>query len=326
MVDPPLIERFRADFTPLWAGIDLPDARLGVAVSGGGDSLALLLLAQAALPGRVEAATVDHGLRVAGADEAKLVARYCAQIGVPHAILTVSVAPGNTQGQARNARYAALGDWLNQRHLNALATAHHVDDQAETFMMRLNRGSGLAGLSGIRAIGDAPGVRHPVVRPLLRWRRTELARIVDSFGWSAVDDPSNHDNSFDRVQMRKFLADTDWLDVAAIERSARYLAEANDAIQWAVGREYAECVATDGDAISYAAVRTGLTDTIIRSGVVRAIYRQFDKTLGQAAAADLVARLHRAEKANIAGIQADAKVVNGEQVWIFRPENPRRTG
>ena len=273
----------------------------------------------------MEAATVDHGLRAASASEAELVAHYCAQIDAPHTILNVTVARGNTQEQARNARYAALGDWQDRHGLNALATAHHMDDQAETFLMRLNRGSGLAGLSGVRAIGTAPGGRA-LVRPLLRWRRKELALIVDNFGWSAVDDPSNHDESFDRVRIRKILAGTDWLDVAAIERSARYLAEANDAVQWAVDREYAECVTADGGAISYAASRTGLTGTVIRSGVVRAIYRRFGKCLGQAEAVDLVARLDRPEKANFAGIQAVTEDLAGERFWKFRPENPRRTG
>ena len=122
-----------------------PGAALGLAVSGGGDSLALLLLAHAALPGRVKAATVDHGLRQESADEADRVARYCAELGVAHTTLTVSVARGNTQEQARKASYAALGDWAKENDLGALATAHQMDDQAETFLMRLNPlGSGQA--------------------------------------------------------------------------------------------------------------------------------------------------------------------------------------
>ena len=102
----------------------------------------MLLLAHAALPGRIEAATVDHGLRTESAAEAGAVAGFCADMGVPHTSLKVEVAPGNLQSQARDARYAALGRWLEERGLAALVSAHHADDQAETLLARLNRASG----------------------------------------------------------------------------------------------------------------------------------------------------------------------------------------
>jgi tRNA(Ile)-lysidine synthase len=142
-----------------------------VAVSGGPDSLALLLLAHAAMPGLVEAATVDHGLRSESADEAAFVAEICGKLGVPHATLKVTVGAGNLQAEARAARYAALAGWMAERGLAALATAHHADDQAETLILRLNRGSGVAGLAGVRARGLVPGTRLPLLRPLLGWRR-----------------------------------------------------------------------------------------------------------------------------------------------------------
>ncbi|MEC7398775.1 MAG: tRNA lysidine(34) synthetase TilS, partial [Pseudomonadota bacterium] len=118
-------------------------------MSGGPDSLALLLLAQAAFPGMVEAATVDHGLRSESADEARFVAGLCRDRGIPHEILTCAVEAGNMQDRARSARYAALDQWAKEHAIAAIATAHHADDQAETLLMRLNRGSGLSGLSGI---------------------------------------------------------------------------------------------------------------------------------------------------------------------------------
>ena len=83
-VDPDLVERFRADLSDLWLDMDEPDAKLGIALSGGPDSLALLVLATAALPGRIEAATVDHGLRPEGAAEAEHAAGICAKLGVVH--------------------------------------------------------------------------------------------------------------------------------------------------------------------------------------------------------------------------------------------------
>ena len=103
-----MIERFAADLVALWGG----HGNLGVAVSGGPDSLALLLLTAAALPGRVAAATVDHGLRPEGAAEAAMVASVCARLGVPHTTLKVEVGAGNVQSEARNARYAALAGWM----------------------------------------------------------------------------------------------------------------------------------------------------------------------------------------------------------------------
>ncbi|MFC3175260.1 tRNA lysidine(34) synthetase TilS [Novosphingobium bradum] len=249
--DPARIARFAEDLTRLWpaavarragAAGQAMGAGLGLAVSGGPDSLALLLLASAALPGRVRAATVDHGLRAQSADEARFVSGICADLGVPHATLGVTVAEGNVQGEARKARYAALDEWARGAGLGALASAHHADDQAETLLARLNRASGVAGLAGVRAAGRVPGSELPLLRPLLGWRRAELAEVVAAAGIEAVDDPSNRDLRFDRARLRAALAGADWLDVGAIAESARHLAEADAALDWATAREWREGV------------------------------------------------------------------------------------
>ena len=233
-----LTARFAADLAALWPGA----GTLGLAVSGGPDSLALLLLAQAALPGQVAAATVDHGLRAANADEAAMVAALCQRLGVPHAILPVTLAEGNLQAEARAARYAALAEWMSAADVAALATAHHADDQAETLLLRLNRGSGVAGLAGVRERGVVPRTRLPLVRPLLGWRRSELTAVVAAAGLTAVDDPSNRDDRFDRARIRKVLAEADWLDVPALAASAAHLADADVALDWAAVREWQDCV------------------------------------------------------------------------------------
>jgi len=223
-----LIDRFRTDVDRLSG----QDERLGLAVSGGPDSMALLHLAAAAFPGRIEAATVDHGLRPEAAAEAALVASACAGLAVPHSTLRITVADeASLQAAARRARYAALAGWCRDRGLSALATAHHADDQAETLLMRLARGAGVAGLSGIRSARDLGGLW--LIRPLLGWRRTDLAAIVADI--ETVDDPSNASPDFDRSHVRALLAAAgDRIDPLRLVASAAHLAEADAALDWLV--------------------------------------------------------------------------------------------
>jgi tRNA(Ile)-lysidine synthase len=243
-IEPSLLTRFAADLDALVE----PDARVGVAVSGGPDSLALLLLTIAARPGQVEAATVDHGLRKESGAEAQMVAGLCERLDIPHAILTVdwdNPPTANIQAQAREVRYGVLGQWAVTRGQTAVATAHHADDQAETLLMRLGRGSGISGLAGIercRALDN--GVR--LVRPLLGWRRDELRKIVDAAGLEPVDDPTNVDQRFDRTRARAALRDSDVLDAERLAASANHLADAEDALRWSAAQAFdARCV-SDG--------------------------------------------------------------------------------
>jgi len=226
-----------------------PVGRIGLAVSGGPDSLALLLLAAAARPGSVEAATVDHGLRPEAAEEASFVASLCRALGVPHAILRVTVGkdPAGVQAAARKARYAALGLWAQQQKLETLATAHHADDQAETLLMRLARGAGLAGLAGIRRsrpFEDAPGVT--LIRPLLDWTKAELEAVVADAGIAPVRDPSNSDPRYDRTRARHLLAGG-WPEAGRIAAAAHHLAQAEDALVWMTERLAEERIRIAGD-------------------------------------------------------------------------------
>lgn len=294
--------------------------RLGLAVSGGPDSLALLLLAEAVMPGKVEVATVDHGLRSASASEAAMVAELCAGHGIPHEILKVQVPHGNLQDMARLARYRALHDWAKRRGLGALATAHHADDQAETLIMRLNRASGIAGLAGVRLRTIVPGASDmPLLRPLLGWRRTDLGELVKAAGLDAVQDPSNEDLRFDRVKIRKALAECDWIDAGALAMSASHLADAEGVMVWATQREWAEAVQASEDAIIYrptapAAIRLRIVGRAIT--LLSGIPRGGD-------VAKLIARLSAGRDATLAGVVARAGA-GGE--WVFRKEPPRRGG
>jgi len=226
------VQRFAADLDALLP----PGERLGVAVSGGPDSLALLLLAAAARPGLIEAATVDHGLRRESRAEAQMVASVCAALGVPHTILPADWTEpptANIQAGARTMRYRLLADWAESRGIPALATAHHADDQAETLLMRLARGAGVRGLGGTRAKRKLTE-QVALVRPLLGWRKSELIAIVENAGLDAVDDPSNRDPKHDRSRIRQALEQADWADPARLAASAAALRDADEALDWAL--------------------------------------------------------------------------------------------
>ncbi|GAA0284139.1 hypothetical protein GCM10009127_26990 [Alteraurantiacibacter aestuarii] len=313
-VPPQLVERFAEAADRL-----NPDGdRIGLAVSGGPDSMAMLLLAHAAIPGAFEVATVDHGLRAQAADECALVVAACEARGIACATLKVQVSGGNLQQQARAARYAALGQWAAQRGLAAIATAHHADDQAETLLMRLNRGSGVAGLAGVREYVWMAGLDVPVIRPLLQFRRAELATVIEAAGIEVAHDPSNAADRFDRVRIRKALADADWIDPLAMARSAAFLAEADEALETITNRAVRDYLTKTGDGAE-------LVPPPDRAIALRVIERIITGMGGSPRGSD-VARLHdrleRGEGGNIGGVLATTE----DGLWIFRPEPPRRTG
>ncbi len=212
--------------------------RLGVAVSGGGDSMALLHLARGwarAGGASVSAATVDHGLRPAARAEAAMVAEVCEGMGVAHRTLTWSGwdGSGNLQDKARRARYRLLADWALDEGLDAVALAHTADDQAETFVMRLARGAGVDGLSAMAARRRAGGVDW--VRPLLGAGREELRDYLRAGGHGWVEDPSNADPRFLRVQVRQVIEALAPLgiDAAALLATTQRLGEAREALELA---------------------------------------------------------------------------------------------
>ena len=313
-----LTDRFAGDLARIWPeGARDPAVKLGIAVSGGPDSLALLVLAAAARPDAVCAATVDHGLREGSADEAAEVARVCAKLGVPHRILRVDVADGNVQAQARAARYAALAAWMEAEGVTALATAHHADDQAETLVMRLNRASGVAGLAGVRERSWVPGAEHLLIRPVLGWRRADLADVVAQAGLVAADDPSNRNAAFDRVRVRQALAGADWVDVAAWARAAAHIAEADDALDWAAGREYSARVMREGLGVTY-------RPAAHRAIALRVLARIIEELDGEPARGEAVARLYDALLARQAMSIGGLVARPGPQGWVLMKAPKRR--
>ena len=312
---PELVARFREELDRLCAF--WPDqGKMGLAVSGGPDSLAMMLLAEAAIPHQFEVATVDHGLRSESADECAAVAAICEARSIPCTILKVEVEPGNVQANARAARYRTLGQWAEKRGLAAIATAHHADDQAETLLMRLNRGSGL-GLAGIRDCDWMFGMRTPIVRPLLGTRRHELANVVASAGIEAMDDPSNADERFDRVRVRRFLAASDWLDPLALARSAQLLGEVRRDIQHIALEEW-ECRVMEDDGGFRYVPRCGARSVEIE--IVSAIIERMSSKVPRSEVARLIERIDAGRSGNLAGVLA---IAEGRE-WVFRPEPSRR--
>ena len=208
MTSDTLEARFAARMGAL-LGPDFPPA-IGLAVSGGGDSMAMLALTHgwARVMGiGLHVVTVDHGLRAAAADEAVMVAAECAALGHPHTTLRWQWdGQGNLQDVARQARRDLIGAWRGD--LAHVLFAHTGDDQAETVLMRLLRGSGvegLAGMAGARAVHDASGTWW-LLRPLLAERRADLRHYAVTLKLPFVDDPSNDDPRFDRVRARQAIA------------------------------------------------------------------------------------------------------------------------
>ena len=322
MVPSDVLDRFRADLHTLIE----PGTPFGVAVSGGPDSLALLSLAAAARPGEIVAATVDHGLRSDSRAEAEAVGDICEQLGVPHAILAIDwdIPPDSgIQEKAREVRYGALAAWMDECALESVATGHHLDDQAETIVMRLNRGAGVRGLSGMRPQASVPG--HPdlrLIRPLLGWRRAELAAICAAAGLRPFADPSNEDRRHERIRIRRSLAESNWLDPEGLAQSASNLTDADDAVEWAAAMEWTRFASFDADEVVYRP--SSAPAEIVRRIVARAIEelgtegqpedlrgRELDRLIGE---------LQAGRTATLRGVRCE-----GGGKWRFTRARPRRS-
>ncbi|KUF09819.1 tRNA lysidine(34) synthetase TilS [Pseudoponticoccus marisrubri] len=259
-------------------GPDFP-ADIALAVSGGGDSMAMLTLAHNwahAWGVRLWVVTVDHGLRAASAEEAALVAAECAALGWPHATLRWHWdGQGNLMDAARRARLSLIGHW--RRGLAHVLFAHTRDDVAETFLMRLARGSGVEGLSTMAASvempvsdGAAPPARDVcwtapppegsgparLIRPCLEMGRAELRHYLRTLKGRWVEDPSNADDRFDRARMRRLLRglEDEGLGVDRLAGTAARMARARVALGaraasvWQeIGREGRAGAAPTGD-------------------------------------------------------------------------------
>ena len=224
-------------------------AHFALAVSGGADSLALLALAaKVTNPNwRFSVLTVNHGLRAAAAKETRYVAKLARAHGLKVKTLDwQGAAPTrDIQAAAREIRYQLMTDWCQQKSCTALVVAHHLEDQAETFLLRLARGSGLDGLSAMQSCSVHHGVR--LLRPFLDMPRARLHATTQKAGFAPVDDPSNHDDRFARVRMRQVMAAlaAEGLSAARLSETAARLQSARAALDEITGQALADFVTQD---------------------------------------------------------------------------------
>lgn len=215
--------------------------RVILAVSGGADSTALLVLAQRWRRRRARgpeliAATVDHGLRPGSRAEAKTVGALARRLGVQHEILSWRGVKPKTgiEAAARAARYRLLTGLARRLGAEAMATAHTLDDQAETVLMRLAAGSGPAGLAGMRPRDMRDGI--VLLRPFLGLRKARLVATLARARIPWIDDPMNADPAFARARLR--AAGTalarEGLTAERVGRLAERLARYEDAVAAAV--------------------------------------------------------------------------------------------
>lgn len=307
---PEYLDRFRRaldSFAPE------PSTSILLAVSGGPDSLALLLLAAEARRGAVIAATVDHGLRPEAAQEADFVAHICARIDVPHLTLRPETPiTGNLQSQARAARYRLLEQAAVDHDCTLIATAHHGDDQLETVLMRLARGSGIDGMAAIRSRNGR------IIRPMLAFSKAECEDICARAGIDPVRDPSNANSDFDRVAIRQWLAQAPHpFAIGRTNRTAHALHDASDALVWMVQNLAEERIAEDGATLRCDA--TGLPRELRRRLLLACITRLDPALQPRGEAIDhLLAELDEGRSAMIGNL-----LCSGGPLWTLAPAPPR---
>ncbi|WP_068406393.1 tRNA lysidine(34) synthetase TilS [Labrenzia sp. OB1] len=227
------------DIDFLFSGLK-PFSKLTLAVSGGADSSSLLVLfsewmRRASWRGDADVVCVDHGLRPESAAEADFVAAMAAGRGLPAKILRWEGEKpvSNVQEEARRARYRLIAGHMRQSGAQALVLAHHLDDQAETFLDRLTRGSGLAGLGAMAddEAGGPHGLR--LLRPLLSVPKSRLEASLRQRGQTWCSDPSNLDLKYKRSRLRAIMSllDEEGLSASRIAQTAGHLRRAGEALE-----------------------------------------------------------------------------------------------
>ena len=227
-----------ANYAPIFDSCFEHCRHIVLAVSGGADSMAMMHLVTAwrtlrgtAVPS-LSVVTVDHGLRPESAAEARFVAAAAGELGLPHSTLiwTGPKPASGIQAAARDARYGLISEHLAANRWQTVATAHTRDDQAETLLMRLARGSGVDGLAGMRESKLLGAML--IVRPMLAFSKDSLIATLKALGVSWVEDPSNDNADFERVRIRQLRStfENAGLTNAQIALSAHRIGRARHAL------------------------------------------------------------------------------------------------
>lgn len=282
--------------------------RVLVAVSGGSDSIALLRLLVATRDGHgadLVAAHVDHGIHPDSAEVARRVETLALGLELPFQLRRLRLGPDASETAARAGRYAALAEMRSAAAADWIATAHHADDQVETVLMRLLHGSGPAGMAGM-----AP-VRGCILRPLLAFRRDELARYVRDQGLGVWADPANADPRHERAWIRQAVIPL--LEQRVPDLTTRLLRTsrlaAADRRAW---DELLDClpglaVAPERDGISVAAPVLGGYDSPLAAAVIRAVGRRIGLVIGEARGERVLALVRRGASGSTAPLGGTAR-------------------
>jgi tRNA(Ile)-lysidine synthase len=307
-----------------------------LAVSGGPDSTALLLMAASWAQGngrpRIDVATVDHGMREGSRAEAEAVGALAKRIGLAHRSLEWQgpKPKSRIQERAREARYQLLRAYAREIGADYIVTAHHADDQTETVLFRLLRGSGIAGLRGMRSLAVKGDLT--LARPLLALRKSDLIAYCRSAGESFTSDPSNVDPRFKRTHLRR-LADllaAEGLGVSEIERLSRRAARMEAAVaaqtKAACGRLgwSQSAMARDAKALFSEPMEIAMrliAGEIARIGAKMLGELRLDALEALAQALSEAAAKGEPLRVNLGGVDVRLRADGG---LTFRPESPRR--
>lgn len=207
--------------------------KIAVAVSGGSDSMALTLLANDYFDTPITAITVDHCLRNESRNEALQVGKWLGEYDIHHKILSWHGGKPNSniQAEARNARYELMGQYCNENDIKYIFVAHNKNDQAETLLMRLMRGSGVRGLASIAEISSFNNIK--IVRPLLDFSKIEIKSYLNKINQDWIEDPSNSNDKYERVRVRNIINDLDDSDlfIDRLAKTAKNLQRSNSYIE-----------------------------------------------------------------------------------------------
>ncbi len=293
-VTPEAFDRLMAEFGPFE-----PRPHVAAAVSGGPDSMALaLLLADWLAPrgGKLTAFTVDHGLRPGSAEEAAWVAQQLKPHGIAHHVLrwrgakTLKKPGASYQAAAREARYGLLLKACEARGIFHLALAHHLEDQAETFLLRLGRGSGLDGLAAMAPVSETSGLR--LLRPMLSLSKAQLVALLEARGQEWIEDPSNANAAFARVRLRRLLPELadEGMTPARLGSASHNLGRARAALEADVAAALARAVRPDPAGF------LDLDPAILRRESAEVSLRALARCLMAVGGCDYTPRLERLER------------------------------